>query len=104
MQKNIRESGCEHVLNVMSEMEDLAEKKAKIYSRLLTDAELAQEMEALSNRHKQRKQTLYQSFTSIKTKNTLRFDQMISAECVFSLFLTFCYEIVCNDYIITDFS
>jgi len=26
---------------------------------------------------------------------------MISAECVFSLFLTFCYEIVCNDYIIT---
>ena len=68
MQKNIRESGCEHVLNVMSEMEDLAEKKAKIYSRLLTDAELAQEMEALSNRHKQRKQTLLELLGGKKVK------------------------------------
>ena len=58
MQKNKCGSDCEHVLNVTSELEDLAEKKTKIYSRLLTDAELAQEMEALSNRHKIRKQTL----------------------------------------------
>ena len=39
-------------------MEDLAEKKTKIYSRLLTDTSLAKAMEALSARHAERKQTL----------------------------------------------
>ena len=36
-------------------LEDLAEKKAKIYSRLLMDVDKAQEMEGLSARHAARK-------------------------------------------------
>ena len=36
-------------------IEDLAEKKAKIYSRLLMDVEKAQDMEGLSARHAGRK-------------------------------------------------
>lgn len=36
-------------------IEDLAEKKAKIYSRLLMDVEKAQDMEGLSARHAARK-------------------------------------------------
>ena len=36
-------------------IEDLAEKKAKIYSRLLMDVERAQDMEGLSARHAGRK-------------------------------------------------
>ena len=36
-------------------MEDLAEKKAKIYSRLLMDVEKAQEMEGVAARHAARK-------------------------------------------------
>ena len=36
-------------------IEDLAEKKAKIYSRLLMDVEKAQEMEGLAARHAARK-------------------------------------------------
>ena len=36
-------------------LEDLAEKKAKIYSRLLMDVAKAQDMEALSARHAERK-------------------------------------------------
>jgi len=39
-------------------LEDLAEKKTKIYSRLLTDTALAEEMEGLSLRHEKRKETL----------------------------------------------
>ncbi len=36
-------------------LEDLLEKKTKIYSRLLTDPFLAEEMELLSVRHAERK-------------------------------------------------
>ena len=39
-------------------MEDLAEKKARICSRLLMDVTLAQEMEGLADRHQQRKASL----------------------------------------------
>ena len=38
--------------------EDLAEKKARIYSRLLTEVSLAKDMEELAERHKERKTTL----------------------------------------------
>lgn len=36
-------------------LEDLAEKKCKIYSRLLTEVALAKEMETLASRHAERK-------------------------------------------------
>lgn len=45
-------------LKTMLEMEDLAEKKAKIYSRLLTEPLFAKEMEGLSLRHEKRKEKL----------------------------------------------
>ena len=38
--------------------EDLAEKKARIYARLLTEVSLAKDMEELAERHKERKTTL----------------------------------------------
>ncbi len=43
-------------LKTLIELEDLAEKKTKIYSRLLMEAGLAGEMESLSARHAKRKQ------------------------------------------------
>ena len=39
-------------------VEDLAEKKARIFSRLLTDVALAKEMESLAKRHEQHKGVL----------------------------------------------
>lgn len=39
-------------------LEDLAEKKTKIYSRLLTEIALAKEMESLSLRHGKRREGL----------------------------------------------
>ena len=39
-------------------VEDLAEKKIRIFSRILMDATLAKEMETLAQRHEQRKETL----------------------------------------------
>ncbi len=39
-------------------LEDLAEKKTKIYSRLLTEITLAKEMESLSLRHGKRRESL----------------------------------------------
>ena len=39
-------------------IEDLLEKKTKIYSRLLTDTALAKDLEGLSARHKARKESL----------------------------------------------
>ena len=46
------------ILTKLITMEYVAEKKAKIYSRLLTDTALAKAMEALSARHTERKQRL----------------------------------------------
>ncbi|MBQ8291492.1 MAG: hypothetical protein IJX88_03155 [Clostridia bacterium] len=48
----------ESVLQTLASWEDLAEKKTKIYSRLLTDTSLAEDMEMLSARHARRKETL----------------------------------------------
>ncbi len=45
----------DETLEYLIELEDLAEKKAKIYSRLLMDTALAKKMEALSARHAERK-------------------------------------------------
>lgn len=46
------------VLKHLAGLENLVEKKAKIYSRLLMDAALAEDMEALAARHAKRKTTL----------------------------------------------
>ena len=43
---------------MLSEAEELSVKKARIYSRLLTDAALAEDMEALALRHERRKGAL----------------------------------------------
>jgi len=45
-------------LTELAGAEDLAEKKTKIYARLLTDVALAAEMENLSSRHAKRKEAL----------------------------------------------
>jgi hypothetical protein len=45
-------------LETLIKLEDIAEKKTKIYSRLLTDPSLAKEMEELSLRHEKRKEKL----------------------------------------------
>ena len=47
----------EYLKNLM-ELEDLAEKKTKIYSRLLIEPALASAMEELSLRHEKRKETI----------------------------------------------
>ena len=48
----------EKYLKELMDLEDLAEKKAKIYSRLLVEPALAKEMESLSTRHKERKERI----------------------------------------------
>ena len=45
-------------LSALVKAEVLAEKKTRVYSRLLTEMSLAQEMEELSKRHAERKQRL----------------------------------------------
>ncbi len=62
MQKNQTCCKDEPFLKRLAELEDLAEKKAKIYSRLLTDASLSKEMEGLSMRHEKRKEELLALF------------------------------------------
>ena len=58
MQENSNICGEECELKTLLYLEDLAEKKTKVYSRLLTDADLAQAMGKISARHAERKQTL----------------------------------------------
>ena len=56
-------------LKKLLKLEDLAEKKSKIYARLLTDMGLAEEMDALSLRHEKRKETLTElAFGKMKKK------------------------------------
>lgn len=45
-------------LFALAQVEDLGEKKTKIYSRLLTEVAIAQAMEELSARHAKRKKKL----------------------------------------------
>ena len=67
MQRDIMEEEREMLLSLFA-MEDIAEKKAKIYSRLLTEPALAQEMEALSKRHAERKARLQKLATGKETE------------------------------------
>ena len=48
----------EKYLKELMELEDLAEKKTKIYSRLLVEPFLAKEMENMSKRHEERKERI----------------------------------------------
>ena len=59
----------EKVFGELAGLEDLAEKKTKIYSRLLTNMGLAKDMETLSARHAERKQALL-VLTGVKVKKT----------------------------------
>lgn len=54
--ERVEKEAC--ALKTMVGVEDLAEKKTKIYSRLLMDATLAKDMEELSLRHEKRKEAL----------------------------------------------
>ena len=58
MQNEERMQKEKQALTHLSEMEDLAEKKMKIYARLLTDAALAEDMETLATKHAERKCSL----------------------------------------------
>ena len=57
MEKDIMEREKE-ILFSLIRLEDLAEKKAMIHSRLLTSSALAQEMESIAKRHSERKKGL----------------------------------------------
>ena len=48
----------ERLLQDLMALEDLAEKKAKIYARLLIDPAIAQDMDKISTRHQERKNTI----------------------------------------------
>ena len=56
------------LLIMLSQMEDLAEKKARVYSRLLTEVSLAKTMEELSLRHEKRKEKWVALVTGKTTK------------------------------------
>lgn len=56
------------VLSELIKLEDLAEKKAKIYSRLLTEPSIAQDMESLAKRHAERKARLTTLLTGKESK------------------------------------
>lgn len=58
MDKTKNAVGEDDSLQTLVTLEDLAEKKTKIYSRLLMDVALAKEMETLSMRHQKRRQAL----------------------------------------------
>ncbi len=61
MQENSTQTAMlreKETLKKLLKLEDLAEKKAKIYARLLTEPSLAKEMESLSLRHESRKEML----------------------------------------------
>ena len=49
----------EKYLKELMELEDLAEKKARIYARLLVEPPLAKAMEELALRHEERKERLH---------------------------------------------
>lgn len=66
MQKQSETKREEPFVTQLSELEDLAEKKTKIYSRLLMDAALAKDLEELSERHKNRKSALKTLLTGKK--------------------------------------
>ncbi|MBO5412147.1 MAG: hypothetical protein J6A38_03620 [Clostridia bacterium] len=60
MQKNDLREQEKGWLLALAQVEDLAEKKTKIYARLLTDVAIAKELETISFRHQKRKKALEQ--------------------------------------------
>ena len=58
----------QRLLSALFDLEDLAEKKARIYSRLLTQVALAQKMQSLADRHGERKAKLESLITGEKMK------------------------------------
>ena len=58
MEKNERIERETEGLFVLLSLEDLLEKKTKIYARLLTEVSMAQNMEKLALRHEQRKERI----------------------------------------------
>ena len=56
------------VLRALASLEDLAEKKTKIYARLLTEESIAKEMERLSTRHAERKSVLTALYEETEVK------------------------------------
>lgn len=60
MQKNDLREQEKGWLLALAQVEDLVEKKTKIYARLLTDVAIAKELETLSLRHQKRKKALEQ--------------------------------------------
>ena len=82
MQKNRTDTELEtELLKILLELEDLAEKKTKIYARLLMDVSIAKKMEELSLRHEKRKETLYkllygENKKSSKNKNEWGMSEM----------------------------
>ncbi len=64
----MRENG--NVLCALASLEDLAEKKTKIYARLLTETSIATEMERLSSRHATRKSALTALYEQTDTEET----------------------------------
>ena len=65
--ENLAVSTEETRLKTLLDMEDLAAKKAGVYSRLLIDAQLSQKMEEVEKRHQARKATL-ENLLGLKTK------------------------------------
>ncbi len=57
------------MLSRLLSLEDLAVKKAKIYSKLLTEQALAQDMESLAARHLERKEKLERLIYGKKCKD-----------------------------------
>lgn len=58
----------ENLLKNVITLEDLAEKKAKIYARLLIDPAIAQDLEQISKRHQERKAKLENLLYASKDK------------------------------------
>ena len=58
----------ENLLKNVITLEDLAEKKAKIYARLLIDPAIAQDLERISKRHQERKAKLENLLYASKDK------------------------------------
>lgn len=59
MQESCDRTGNEKTqLDALLQMEDLAAKKAGVYSRLLIDVRMAKKMEELQTRHKERVKAL----------------------------------------------
>ena len=68
MQETDKRACASFVENLIT-LEDLLDKKCKIYSRLLTDMAIAKQMETLAKRHEQRKAQLKRILTGKEKKD-----------------------------------